>query len=89
MAASAPDCMYTQEDKASLSCVMNGPLAGIVLNSKAADFVVTGCGTVSVLQAVDPELLKATIAGEKFQSLFFPNCQDDAMASYLQGVIKG
>ncbi len=44
---------------------------------------------LSVLQAVVPELLKATIAGEKFRSLFFPNCQDDAMASYLQGVIKG
>ena len=37
--------MYTAEDKASLTYVMNGILAGILLNSKAADFVVTGCGT--------------------------------------------
>ena len=37
--------MYTAEDKASLTYVMNGLLAGILLNSKAADFVVTGCGT--------------------------------------------
>ena len=37
--------MYTPEDKASLTYVMNGLLAGILLNSKAADFVVTGCGT--------------------------------------------
>ena len=44
---------------------------------------------LSVLKAVDPELLKATIAGEKFQQLFFPNCQDDAIAGYLQGVLKG
>ena len=37
--------MYTPEDKASLTYVMNGLLAGILINSRAADFVVTGCGT--------------------------------------------
>ncbi|MFM6933626.1 MAG: RpiB/LacA/LacB family sugar-phosphate isomerase [Novosphingobium sp.] len=37
--------MYTPEDAASLTYVMNGLLAGILLNSGAADFVVTGCGT--------------------------------------------
>ena len=37
--------MYTPEDSASLTYVMNGVLAAILLNSKAADFVVTGCGT--------------------------------------------
>ncbi|NJM50702.1 MAG: RpiB/LacA/LacB family sugar-phosphate isomerase [Sphingomonadales bacterium] len=37
--------MYGAEDNASLTYVMNGLLAGILLNSKAADFVVTGCGT--------------------------------------------
>lgn len=37
--------MYTAEDKASLTYVMNGLLAGILINSKAADFIVTGCGT--------------------------------------------
>jgi ribose 5-phosphate isomerase RpiB len=37
--------MYTPEDRASLTYVMNGLLAGILLNSGAADFVVTGCGT--------------------------------------------
>jgi ribose 5-phosphate isomerase RpiB len=37
--------MYAAEDKASLTYVMNGLLAGVLLNSKAADFVVTGCGT--------------------------------------------
>lgn len=37
--------MYTPEDKASLTYIMNGLLAGIILNSRAADFVVTGCGT--------------------------------------------
>ncbi|KPF89696.1 hypothetical protein IP81_16460 [Novosphingobium sp. AAP83] len=37
--------MYTPEDAASLTYVMNGLLSGILLNSGAADFVVTGCGT--------------------------------------------
>jgi ribose 5-phosphate isomerase RpiB len=173
--------MYTPEDKASLTYVMNGLLAGILLNSKAADFVVTGCGTgmgsmlacnsmpgvfcglvidptdaflfgqindgnaismpyakgfgwaaelnlqdcyrklfdgerglgypkeraaimaknrgilsqlkavsckdmLSVLQAVDQDLLKAATAGEKFAELFFPNCQNDAIAAYLHGL---
>ncbi len=37
--------MYGADDDAQLTYVMNGILAGILLNSKAADFVVTGCGT--------------------------------------------
>ena len=37
--------MYGPEDDASLTYIMNGLLSGILLNSKAADFVVTGCGT--------------------------------------------
>ena len=37
--------MYTAEDDAQLTYVMNGLLAGILLNSGAADFVITGCGT--------------------------------------------
>lgn len=37
--------MYSAEDDAQLTYNMNGLLAGILLNSKAADFVVTGCGT--------------------------------------------
>ena len=37
--------MYTAEDETQLTYVMNGLLAAILLNSKAADYVVTGCGT--------------------------------------------
>ena len=37
--------MYSAEEEASLTYVMNGLLTGILLNSGAADFVVTGCGT--------------------------------------------
>jgi ribose 5-phosphate isomerase RpiB len=173
--------MYTPEDKASLTYVMNGLLAGILLNSKAADFVVTGCGTgmgtmlaansmpgvfcgliidptdaflfgqindgnaiampyakgfgwaaelnlqdcyrklfdgerglgypkeraqimaknrgilkevkaaschdmLTVLKSVDQELLKAAIAGQRFEELFFANAQDQAIADYVRRV---
>ena len=173
--------MYSAEDTASLTYVMNGLLAGILLNSKAADFVVTGCGTgmgsmlacnampgvfcglvidptdaflfsqinagnavsmpyakgfgwaaelnlqdcyaklfqgepgagypkeraaimatnrgkladlkaascremLDVLTAVDQDLLRAAIAGEKFAEYFYPNCQDDGIAAYLKAL---
>lgn len=173
--------MYTPEDKASLTYVMNGLLAGLLINSGAADFVVTGCGTgtgsmlacnampgvfcgliidptdaflfgqindgnaiampyakgfgwaaelnlqdcyrklfdgerglgypkeraaimaknrgilkelkaaschdmLTVLKAVDQDLLKAAIAGERFEELFFANAQDTAIADYVRRV---
>ncbi|MFM5908771.1 MAG: RpiB/LacA/LacB family sugar-phosphate isomerase [Novosphingobium sp.] len=173
--------MYTAEDAASLTYVMNGLLTGILLNSGAADFVVTGCGTgmgsmlaanampgvlcglvidptdaflfsqindgnaismpyakgfgwaaelnlqdcyrkifeneggagypkeraeimrknrgilkdlksascrdmLTVLKTVDQDLLKATIAGEKFADLFYPNVKDQAIADYLKAL---
>lgn len=174
--------MYTPEDKTQLTYVMNGLLAGILLNSRAADFVVTGCGTgmgsmlacnsmpgvfcglvidptdaflfgqindgnclsmpyakgfgwaaelnlqdcyrklfevergvgypkeraaimaknrgilrelkgasckdmLTVLKSIDQSLLKTAVSGEKFQELFFKNCQDDAIASHIRGVL--
>ncbi|MEC5321479.1 RpiB/LacA/LacB family sugar-phosphate isomerase [Brenneria populi subsp. brevivirga] len=36
---------YSAEDSAPLTYVQNGILAAILLNSGAADYVVTGCGT--------------------------------------------
>lgn len=175
--------MYAPEDKVSLTYVMNGLLAGILLNSGAADFVVTGCGTgmgsmlaansmpgvfcglvidptdaflfgqindgnaismpyakgfgwaaelnlqdvyrklfegerglgypkeraeimaknrgilkdlkavtcndmLTVLKAIDQDLLKATIAGEKFQEYFFANATDEGIREYLKGVVS-
>lgn len=174
--------MYAPEDKASLTYVMNGVLAGILLNSGAADFVVTGCGTamgsmlacnsmpgvfcgliidptdaflfgqindgnaismpyakgfgwaaelnlqdvyrklfdgerglgypkeraeimrknrgvlsdlkavtckdmLTVLKTMDQDLLKAAIAGERFQNYFFANATDDGIRDYLKGVL--
>lgn len=173
--------MYSAEDTASLTYVMNGLLTGILLNSKAADFVVTGCGTgmgsmlacnampgvfcglvidptdaflfsqindgnamsmpyakgfgwaaelnlqdcyrkifeneggagypkerahfmaanrgilkdvkaascrdmLTVLKTVDQDLLKATIAGERFAKYFYANSQDEEMSAYLRSV---
>ncbi|AIF54192.1 RpiB/LacA/LacB family sugar-phosphate isomerase [Pelosinus sp. UFO1] len=37
--------MYGAEDKEQLTYVQNGILAAILLNSKAVDYVITGCGT--------------------------------------------
>lgn len=174
--------MYAPEDKASLTYVMNGLLAGILLNSGAADFVVTGCGTgmgsmlasnampgvfcglvidptdaflfaqindgnaismpyakgfgwaaelnlqdvyrklfegegglgypreraefmrknrsvlkdlkgvscndmLTVLKTMDQDLLKAAVAGEKFQEYFFANATDEGIREYLKGVV--
>lgn len=39
--------MYSSDDKAQLTYVQAGLLTAILINSKAADFVVTGCGTGS------------------------------------------
>ncbi|QTD57626.1 RpiB/LacA/LacB family sugar-phosphate isomerase [Parasphingorhabdus cellanae] len=173
--------MYTAEDSAQLTYVMNGLLTGILLNSKAVDFVVTGCGTgmgsmlacnampgvfcglvidptdaflfnrindgnaismpyakgfgwaaelnlqdcyrklfeeeggigypkeraeimaknrgilsqmkdvtcndmLTVLKNVDQDLLKAAIAGEKFEDYFYANSQDDEISGYLRSL---
>ena len=37
--------MYSAEDNAQLTYVQNGILAAVLLNSGAADYVITGCGT--------------------------------------------
>ena len=36
--------MYTAEDEAQLTYVQVGILAAALLNAKAADYVITGCG---------------------------------------------
>ncbi len=37
--------MYKADDATQLTYVQNGILAAVLLNSKAADYVITGCGT--------------------------------------------
>lgn len=175
--------MYGQEGESQLTYVQNGLLAAILLNSKAADFVITGCGTgvgamlalnsfpgvvcgfaaeptdaylfsqinggnalslpfakgfgwgaelnlkliferlfaepmgggypkervipeqrnarilnevkkishqdmLTILKTIDQDFLKETISGEHFQEYFFVNCQDKAIADYLQTLLS-
>ena len=39
---------------------------------------------LTVLDQVDQDLLRATIAGERFSELFYANSQDDALSDYLK-----
>ncbi len=174
--------VYSPEDKAQITYVQVGILAAILLNSGAADFVVTGCGTgegamiacnafpgvfcghiidptdafqftqinngncvslpflkgwgwgaelnlqyvfeklfiepwgagypqerasveqknagiltevkkatqrdlLDVLPRLDRELLKGTIAGEKFEELFFANAKDEKIKEYIRNLL--
>jgi len=42
---------------------------------------------LTVLGSVDQELLKAAVSGEKFKELFFQNCQDEAIATYVKRLV--
>ncbi len=174
--------MYTAEDEAQLTYVQVGILTGILINSGAADLVVTGCGTgegamlacnsfpgvlcghivdptdayqftqvnngnaialpfakgwgwgaelnlkyvfeklfveewgggypkeravpeqrnkkildevkkvtyndmVSILEKLDPELVKGAVSGAKFSELFFANCKCDKMAAAVKKIL--
>ena len=39
------------------------------------------------LDAIDQDLLKGAIAGEKFQELFFANCMDETIAAYIRNLL--
>lgn len=174
--------MYSAEDKAQLTYVQIGILTAILLNSKAADYVITGCGTgegamlaansfpgvlcghvvdpsdaymfaqindgnavafpfakgfgwgaelnleysfeklfgygsgngypkdrvipeqrnkkildevkkhtykdlITGLKCIDQDLLKGALAGERFQELFFENCEDKEIADYIKTLL--
>ena len=171
--------MYSAEDEAQLTYVQCGLLASLLLNTGAADYVITGCGTgegamlacnsfpgvicghlvdpsdgymfaqindgncaaipfakdfgwgaelklgmmfeqlfgfghgngypkervvpeqrnkkildgvkaityrplIDILKDLDPEFVRATIAGKNFAELFYPNCQDQEIADFLK-----
>ena len=42
---------------------------------------------ITVLKTVDQDLLKATVAGEKFQEYFFANATDTAIRDYIKSVV--
>jgi hypothetical protein len=56
---------------------------GILKQLKAA----TCKDMATVLGSVDQELLKAAVSGDKFRELFFSNCQDEAIATYLKRLV--
>ena len=39
------------------------------------------------LPELDAELVRGAVAGENFSELFFPNCRDEAIASYVKGLL--
>jgi hypothetical protein len=57
---------------------------GILKDLKA----VTCHDMLTVLKTVDPDLLKAAIAGERFEELFFANATDAAIRDHLRTVLQ-
>ena len=58
-------------------------------NKKILDEVkkVTHRPLIEILKQIDQTFLKETIDYPQFSELFFPNCQDDEIASYLKEVL--
>lgn len=59
--------------------------AGILNQVKAA---VVKDNYLDTLRAIDPELVKTAVSGERFQQCFFDNCQDDAIRAYVTEVLN-
>ncbi len=58
-------------------------------NKKILDGVraVTMRPLLECLDAIDQDLLRGAIAGEKFQELFFANCKDEKIAAYIKNLL--
>jgi ribose 5-phosphate isomerase B len=57
--------------------------AGILNSIKAA----TSKSYLDGLKAIDPELVKTAVTGERFQACFFENCQDEEIKAFVQDVL--
>ena len=44
---------------------------------------------LDTLKAIDPELVKTAISGERFQQCFFENCQVPEIEEYVKSVLNG
>jgi ribose 5-phosphate isomerase RpiB len=55
-------------------------------NKKILDGVkaVTYRPLTDILKDLDPDFVRATIAGKRFGELFYPNCKDEAVAAFLK-----
>ncbi|WP_413700348.1 RpiB/LacA/LacB family sugar-phosphate isomerase [Psychromonas sp. KJ10-10] len=59
--------------------------AGILNDVKAT---VVKENYLDTLSAIDPELVKTAVSGERFQQCFFDNCQDAEIEAYVKSVLK-
>ncbi len=57
---------------------------GILKDLKA----VTCHDMLTVLKTVDQDLLKAAVAGERFQEYFFANATDAAIRDHVKGLVS-
>ncbi|MGO2507540.1 MAG: RpiB/LacA/LacB family sugar-phosphate isomerase [Vibrio hibernica] len=58
--------------------------AGILGQVKAA---VNKENYLDTLRAIDPELVKTAVTGERFQQCFFDNCQNDEIKAFVREVL--
>ncbi|MBS0967651.1 RpiB/LacA/LacB family sugar-phosphate isomerase [Chimaeribacter arupi] len=56
-----------------------------ILNQVKTSMLKGGC--VETLRALDQELVKTAVTGERFQQCFFENCQDNAIEAYVREVL--
>ena len=59
--------------------------AGILNQVKAA---VVKENYLDTLRAIDPELVKTAVSGQRFQQCFFENCQDKEIENFVRGVLS-
>lgn len=57
--------------------------AGILTQVKLA----TAKSYLEGLQALDPELVKTAVSGERFQACFFEHSQDESITAFVKGVL--
>ena len=57
--------------------------AGILNSVKAA----TSKDLLDGLRALDPELVKTAVSGERFQACFFDNCQEPSLSDFVRSVL--
>jgi ribose 5-phosphate isomerase RpiB len=56
-----------------------------ILNQVKTSMLKGGC--VETLRALDPELVKTAVSGERFQQCFFENCRDKDIEAYVREVL--
>ncbi len=41
---------------------------------------------LDTLRAIDPELVKTAVSGQRFQQCFFENCRDKEIEAFVRGI---